>query len=161
MRRVSTDAFAHITTSSSTGNGGTSTIVGRISLSAHRRRRRGGQLRGHVADVTADVLCRGEVAAVVLFRFEEHDVQLGEEEEEEGDDGAEADAQTEADDVLVGVVVDRHKGDPDDQRRVHREANELGLVEILRNVSRFDGVQCAEADEDKVKAQWGGNALKK
>lgn len=113
----------------------------------------GRQLGGHIANVTADILGGGEEAAIVLLRLEEHNVEFGEEEKEEGDESAEADAETQANDILIGVVVDGDEGNPDDEGRVHGKADELGLVEVLGHIARLDGVQCAEAYEHKVKAQ--------
>lgn len=53
----------------------------------------------------------------------------------------------------VAAKVDGYKGNPDDARRVHGEAYELGLVEILRDVSRLDGVECAQCYQQEVEGE--------
>ena len=44
--------------------------------------------------------------------------------------------------------VERHKCQPDDAGGVHGEANILGLVEIIRNLSCLDGVNSTNSDQD-------------
>ena len=44
--------------------------------------------------------------------------------------------------------VKGHKGQPDDAGGVHGETNVLCLIEVLRNFSCFDGVNCANSDQD-------------
>lgn len=129
--------------------------------------------RSHVPDMTADILGRREEASIVLFRLKENDIQLGKEEQDEGDDGWKTDkqgkgvynlawiltyrlipdAQGEWDDVLVWIVINGHKSDPNNEGRVHGETNEFGLIKILRHVARLYGVQRTEANKDKVKAK--------
>ena len=42
--------------------------------------------------------------------------------------------------LVVAAEVDGHECDPDDARCVHREADELSLVKILRQVASLDGI---------------------
>jgi hypothetical protein len=49
---------------------------------------------------------------------------------------------------VVAVEVDEYERDPNDARRVHRESDELRLVEVLRQVARLDGVHRAHDDEE-------------
>ena len=52
---------------------------------------------------------------------------------------------------LVGVRCPKVEGDesqPDDAGGVHGEADILGFIEVLWHLSRFDGVNCADCDED-------------
>ena len=46
--------------------------------------------------------------------------------------------------------VDGHEGQPDDAGRVHGEADELGLVEVLGDLPGLDGVEGADGDENHV-----------
>lgn len=50
--------------------------------------------------------------------------------------------------------VDWDECHPNNASGVHSEANELGLVEIFRHISRLDGVQGAKAKHEGVKCQW-------
>lgn len=52
--------------------------------------------------------------------------------------------------VVVGAEVDGYEGQPDDARRVHGEADVLGLVEVLRDLARLEGVQGAHQDQEHV-----------
>ena len=51
---------------------------------------------------------------------------------------------------VAGAKVERHKGQPDDAGGVHREPDELGLVEVFRYFSRLDGVHRADGDQHHV-----------
>ena len=51
---------------------------------------------------------------------------------------------------VVAAEVDTDEGEPDDARRVHGEANELGLVEVLGHLPGLNGVVCADGDQDHV-----------
>lgn len=98
----------------------------------------------------------GECRSIVLLRLEDDDVQFGSEEEDQSDDGAQRDAHAQGDGLgLVAAEVDGHEGHPDDARRVHGEADEFGLVEILRQIARLDRVHGAHADQEEVEAQRG------
>ena len=44
--------------------------------------------------------------------------------------------------------VERDEGEPDDAGGVHREPDELGLVEVLRHLPGLDGVEGAHRDQD-------------
>ena len=109
--------------------------------------------------MTADVLGRREGAAVVPLRLVDDDVDLRNEEQHQRHGGAETDRQTHGDHLVLAAEVDRHEGQPDDARRVHGEADELRLVEVLREVARLDGVQRAEDDEEDVEAERHNDAF--
>ena len=47
-----------------------------------------------------------------------------------------------------GAEVEGDEGEPDDAGCVHREPDELGLVEVLRNLPGLDGVEGADRDQD-------------
>jgi hypothetical protein len=51
---------------------------------------------------------------------------------------------------IASPKVDRNKREPDDAGGVHREADELGLVEVLGNLARLDGVHRARGDQQHV-----------
>lgn len=51
---------------------------------------------------------------------------------------------------MLRAEVDRHKGQPNDAGRVHGEADELRLVEVLRNLARSHREQRAEEDQQHV-----------
>ena len=51
---------------------------------------------------------------------------------------------------MVGAEVDGDECAPHDARAVHSEGDVLGLVKILRNVPRLEGVDGAEHDEEHV-----------
>lgn len=54
---------------------------------------------------------------------------------------------------LEGVAcpeVDGHECQPDDAGGVHGEADELGLVEVLWDLPRLDGVHGADGDQQHV-----------
>lgn len=51
---------------------------------------------------------------------------------------------------VASPKVDRNKREPDDASCVHREADELGLVEVLGNLARLDGVHRARGDQQHV-----------
>ena len=87
-----------------------------------------------------DLVGRGEVAAGVALRSQQNDVELWHEKKEQGDRGAEADAQGHGQDFLVTAKVDWQKGQPDHARRVHAEPDKLGLVKILRQIAGLDRV---------------------
>ena len=95
----------------------------------------------------------GEGAAVVLFRFEDDDVEFGSEEEDERDHGAQRDADAERDGLGLAAEVDGHEGHPDDTRGVHGETDELGLVEVLGQVACLDRVDGAHGDQEEIEAQ--------
>ena len=44
---------------------------------------------------------------------------------------------------------------------LHGESNEFGLVEILGQVARLYGIDCAHADEEKIKAQRSQDAARR
>ena len=46
--------------------------------------------------------------------------------------------------------VDGNEAEPDDARRVHRKADVLRLVEVLRNLVRLNGVHSAHHDQQHV-----------
>lgn len=74
---------------------------------------------GASGDVDAQVGRGGERRPVVLLRLEDDDVELGAEEEDERDDGAERDADAQRDRLrLAPAEVDRHERHPDHARRV-------------------------------------------
>lgn len=52
--------------------------------------------------------------------------------------------------VIVGAEVDGHEGKPDNARGVHSEADVLGLVEVLRDLARLEGIQGAHQDQEHV-----------
>ena len=84
-------------------------------------------------DVDAEIGRSRESRSIILLRFEDDDVQFRSEEKDQSDDGAQRDAHAERDRFrLVSAEIDRDKGHPDDASRVHGEADEFGLVEILR-----------------------------
>ena len=51
---------------------------------------------------------------------------------------------------VSSAVVDGDECEPDDAGRVHRETDELGLVEVLRNFPRLDRVVGAHCDQQHV-----------
>lgn len=63
-------------------------------------------------------------------------------------------------DTNLGVAAEvyGHEGNPDDARRVHGEAYELGLVEVLGHVARLDGVQRAESYQQEVEGERSDDA---
>lgn len=95
-----------------------------------------------------------DLAAYILFRLEDNDVDLGRVEADQSDGGAQADRHAEGGDLrLVGVAgaeVDRHEGEPDDTRGVHGEADELALVEVLRYPARLHRVHGRDEDQQGV-----------
>ena len=48
---------------------------------------------------------------------------------------------------VEGSEVEGDEGEPDDARRVHGEADTLGLVEVLRNLACLYGVNGASRNE--------------
>ena len=52
--------------------------------------------------------------------------------------------------AVAGPKVEGDKGEPDDAGGVHREPDELGLVEVLRHLPRLDGVHRAHGDQQHV-----------
>jgi len=48
---------------------------------------------------------------------------------------------------VEGSEVEGHEGEPDDARRVHGEADTLGLVKVLRNLACLYGVNGASRNE--------------
>ena len=51
---------------------------------------------------------------------------------------------------MVGAEKDGDEGEPDDARAVHCEADVLGLVEVLGDLARLEGVPRAQEYEDHV-----------
>jgi len=47
----------------------------------------------------------------------------------------------------VCAEVDRHEAEPDDTRRVHGETDVTRFVEVLRDLTRLDGVHRADDDQ--------------
>ena len=47
-----------------------------------------------------------------------------------------------------GAEVEGDEGEPDDAGGVHREPDELGLVEVLRNLPGLDSVEGADRDQN-------------
>jgi len=119
--------------------GGAAAAATRVQLAAGR----GANL---VAKVAAHVLGGGEEAAVVLLRLEDDNVAAREEEKEERKERAEADAKAQGCDLVVAAQVDGHKGNPNNERRVHGEADELCLVEIFRHISGLESVKSAHCN---------------
>lgn len=80
------------------------------------------------------------------------DVELGCEQAKKGDGGAETNCDAHGEHVYLVVArrreVQGDKRQPHDTRRVHREADELGLVEGLWDLTRQDGVHCAYEDQE-------------
>ncbi len=103
--------------------------------------------------MVAQLLGRDKGTPLVILGLEHDDVDLGKEEEEEEDRGAEAGAQTKGDHLVAAAEVQRDEGGPDDARGVHAEADELGLVEVLGKVARLDGVHGAQDDQEDVVAE--------
>ena len=103
--------------------------------------------------MTPDVLGGGEGAPSVLLRSPHDDVDLGEEEQHEGDSGAERDGDGHGHLLVLPAEVDGEEPQPDDAGGVHGEPDKLGLVEVLRQVPRLDGVQRAHEDEEEVEAE--------
>ena len=103
--------------------------------------------------MAADVLGSGKSPAGVLLGGPDDDVDLGEEEQQQGDGGAEGDGDGHGHLLVLAAEVDGEEAQPDDARRVHGEPDELGLVEVLGQVPRLDGVQRAHEDEEEVEAQ--------
>lgn len=52
--------------------------------------------------------------------------------------------------IVVGAEVDGHEGQPDDARRIHGEADVLGLVEVLRDLAGLERVQGTHQDQEHV-----------
>lgn len=52
--------------------------------------------------------------------------------------------------IVVGAEVDGYEGQPDDARRIHGEADVLGLVEVLRDLARLERVQGTHQDQEHV-----------
>ena len=55
--------------------------------------------------------------------------------------------------IVLGAEEDGDEGEPDDAGAVHGEADVLGLVEVLGDLARLEGVPRAQEDEDHVVAQ--------
>lgn len=95
-----------------------------------------------------------DLAAYILVRLEDDDVDLGRVETDEGDGRAQADGHAERGDLrLVGVAgakVDGHEGEPDDARGIHGEADELALVEVLRYPAGLHRVHGRDEDQQGV-----------
>lgn len=53
----------------------------------------------------------------------------------------------------VAAEIDGHERYPDHAGRVHGEADELSLVEVLRDVPRLEGVQSAKCYQEKVEGE--------
>ena len=102
------------------------------------------------AEINSDLVGRGEVAAGVALRSQQDDVEFWHEKKEQGDRGAEADAQGHGQDFLVTAKVDWQKGQPDHARRVHAEPDKLGLVEILRQIASLDCVHRTPAIKQSI-----------
>ena len=62
---------------------------------------------------------------------------------------------------VVAAEIDTDEGEPDDARRVHGEADELGLVEVLGQVARLDGVERAHGDEEADEAERHDDAARR
>jgi len=56
-------------------------------------------------------------------------------------------------DHFLGAEVQDDEGDPDDAGGVHGEADELGLVEVLRQIARLERVQRAHGDQQQVETE--------
>lgn len=92
-----------------------------------------------------------DFAAYILVRLEDDDIDLGRVEANQGDGRVQTDRHAEGRDLhLVGVSgteVDRHESEPDDARGVHGEADELALVEVLRDLARLYRVYSRNEDQ--------------
>ena len=55
--------------------------------------------------------------------------------------------------IVLGAEEDGDEGEPDDAGAVHGEADVLGLVEVLGDLARLEGVPRAQEDEHHVVAQ--------
>ena len=55
--------------------------------------------------------------------------------------------------LIVAAEVDGYEGQPHDAGRVHREADELRFVKVLRQITCLDGVQRAHDDEEDVEPE--------
>lgn len=95
-----------------------------------------------------------DLAAYILFRLEDNDVDFGRVEADQGDGRAQANRHAEGGDLrLVGVAgakIDRHEGEPDDARGVHGETDELALVEVLRYPARLHRVHGRNENQQGV-----------
>ena len=94
-----------------------------------------------------------DLATYILVWLEDDDVDLGRVEADQSDGCAQADRHAEGRNLsLMGVSsteVDRHKGEPDDARGVHGEADELALVEVLRDLTCLHRVHGCDEDRDQ------------
>ena len=61
--------------------------------------------------------------------------------------------------VVLSAEENGDEGQPDDARAVHGEADVLGLVEVLRDLSRLESVPRAERDDDEVVGERNGQAV--
>lgn len=95
-----------------------------------------------------------DLATYILVWLEDDDVDLGRVEADQSDGRAQADRHAEGRDLSLmgvsGTEVDRHEGEPDDARGVHGEADELALVEVLRDLTRLHRVHGRDEDQQGV-----------
>lgn len=102
---------------------------------------------------------RHHALAHVALRPHQDDVELGREEARHRHRGAHRDGHAHAGDADGDVVgraeVDGHERQPNDARRVHREADVLALVERLGDFARQHRVHRADHDQhDGVAAKF-------
>lgn len=100
--------------------------------------------------MAADALARREESSVVLLRPQQDYVQLGREQEHPHHCSTQSHAHAHRGYLQVAPEVDRNERYPDDAVGVHGEADELGLVEVFRDVPCFNGVQGTEKHQAKV-----------
>ena len=55
--------------------------------------------------------------------------------------------------IVLGAKEDGDEGEPDDAGAVHGEADVLGLVEVLGDLARLEGIPRAQEYEDHVVAK--------
>jgi len=116
-----------------------------VSLTSYHGRRAG------AAALLLERAPQADLVACILVRLEKDDVDLGRVETDQSDGRAQADRHAEGHELhfvgVAGTKVDRHKGEPDDTRGVHGEADEFALVEVLRDLARLYRVYGGDEDQ--------------
>lgn len=102
--------------------------------------------------MTPNLFGSSKSTALILLRLENDNINFRYEQKDEYDSSREARAQAERDDLEVAAEEERYESEPNDARRVHAEADELGLVEVLGQIARSHRVERAHCHQAHVVA---------
>lgn len=68
---------------------------------------------------------------------------------------------TDCTDLGITPKVNGNESDPNHASGVHGEPNKLGFIEVLRDVTSFEGVERAESDEEEVEGERHDDTLRR